>query len=81
MVASNENPNGLPALRVRHIDGDMATFTDIAGIGPNGAFLVRPDHFVAWRSPAPHLTGKRHSAVVGCRQVSGGRRRLHLRPP
>ncbi|UAK30907.1 hypothetical protein K8O92_23950 [Nocardia asteroides] len=76
IVASNENPNGLPALRVRHIDGDIATFTDIAGIGPNGAFLVRPDHFVAWRSPAlptsPENAIRQLLVVVRCRVAGGG---------
>lgn len=44
-------------LTADHTGGDTATFTDMAGIEPDGALLVRPDHFVAWRSPAflPHL--------------------------
>jgi hypothetical protein len=27
-------------------------FTDVYGISPSGAVLVRPDGFVAWRAPA-----------------------------
>lgn len=38
-------------LTAEHTDGDITTFTDMAGIEPDGALLVRPDHFVAWRSP------------------------------
>ncbi|OLF09945.1 FAD-dependent oxidoreductase [Actinophytocola xanthii] len=43
-------------LRVRQVttamvDGDESVFTDLAGAEPDGALLVRPDGFVAWRSP------------------------------
>ncbi len=42
-------------LRVRQItaamiDSDPAAFTEIAGTEPDGALLIRPDGFVAWRS-------------------------------
>jgi tetracenomycin A2 monooxygenase-dioxygenase len=46
---------GTDGVRVRQItaamvDGDSAAFTEMAGTGPDGALLVRPDGFVAWRS-------------------------------
>lgn len=31
--------------------GDAPSFADAYGIGPSGAVLVRPDGYVAWRSP------------------------------
>ncbi|OLT21351.1 hypothetical protein BJF79_46800 [Actinomadura sp. CNU-125] len=38
-------------------DGDLTEvtgrLTDGHGIGPAGALLVRPDGYVAWRSPGP----------------------------
>ena len=44
----------LDALRIGHIDGDVfdprCTWLRRRGIGPDGAILVRPDRFVAWRS-------------------------------
>ena len=44
----------LDALRIGHIDGDLfdprCTWLRHRGIGPEGAVLVRPDRFVAWRS-------------------------------
>ncbi|WP_079132156.1 FAD-dependent monooxygenase [Streptomyces nanshensis] len=43
------------AVRVGHLDGDFldprSTWVAHRGIGPRGAVLVRPDRFVAWRSP------------------------------
>lgn len=47
---------GLPldALRIGHIDGDLfdprCTWLRRREFGPQGAILVRPDRFVAWRS-------------------------------
>jgi len=47
---------GLPldAVRIGHVDGDLfdprCTWLRHRGIGPDGAILVRPDRFVAWRS-------------------------------
>lgn len=47
---------GLPldAVRIGHIDGDLfdprLTWARRREIGPDGAILVRPDRFVAWRS-------------------------------
>lgn len=38
-------------LTADQFDGDSAAFTEMAGIEPDGALLVRPDHIVAWRSP------------------------------
>ncbi|MEU3624251.1 FAD-binding monooxygenase [Amycolatopsis coloradensis] len=32
------------------VEGDPAAFTEMAGTEPDGALLVRPDGFVAWRS-------------------------------
>ncbi|MBF6468277.1 FAD-dependent oxidoreductase [Nocardia beijingensis] len=48
---------GIAGLQVRkvtaeHTGSDPDVFTDMAGIDPDGALLVRPDHFIAWRSPA-----------------------------
>ncbi|MGD0453076.1 MAG: FAD-dependent monooxygenase [Solirubrobacteraceae bacterium] len=46
---------GLPvdALRIGHLDGDLfdprCTWLRHRGIGPDGAILVRPDRYVAWR--------------------------------
>jgi 2,4-dichlorophenol 6-monooxygenase len=60
---------GLPldALRIGHLDGDLfdprCTWLRRRGIGPDGAVLVRPDRFVAWRrlraadDPAGELAG------------------------
>ncbi len=56
-------------LQVRQLTADhvdICRFTDMAGIGPDGALLVRPDHFVAWRSPT--LPGSPENAV---RHVTG----------
>lgn len=38
-------------------DGSGRPFVDVAGIGPGGALLVRPDGHVAWRHPGPSVTG------------------------
>jgi 2,4-dichlorophenol 6-monooxygenase len=52
---------GLPldGLRIGHADGDYldprSTWTRHRGHSPGGAVLVRPDRFIAWRSP--DLTG------------------------
>ncbi len=44
----------LDAVRIGHVDGDYfdprCTWLRHRGIGPDGALLVRPDRFVAWRS-------------------------------
>ncbi|MET7332133.1 FAD-dependent monooxygenase [Nonomuraea sp. NPDC005650] len=44
----------LDAVRVGHLDGDLldprSTWTRHRGHGPEGAVLVRPDRFVAWRA-------------------------------
>jgi 2,4-dichlorophenol 6-monooxygenase len=41
-------------VRIGHVDGDLydprCTWLRRRGIGPEGAVLVRPDRFVAWRS-------------------------------
>jgi len=48
---------GLPldAVRIGHLDGELydprCTWLRYREIGPEGAILVRPDRFVAWRSP------------------------------
>ncbi|WP_059005790.1 FAD-dependent monooxygenase [Streptomyces specialis] len=45
----------LDAVRIGHLDGDYrdvrSTWTRWRGHSPAGAVLVRPDRFVAWRSP------------------------------
>ena len=52
--------SGLPldAVRIGHVDGDLfdprCTWLRHRGIGPEGAILVRPDRFVAWRSIGAH---------------------------
>jgi 2,4-dichlorophenol 6-monooxygenase len=52
LAAEAELP--LDALRIGHIDGDLydprCMWTRRREIGPDGAILVRPDRFVAWRS-------------------------------
>jgi 2,4-dichlorophenol 6-monooxygenase len=60
---------GLPldAVRIGHLDGDWydprCTWLRVRGFGPEGAILVRPDRYVAWRSagaaddPAGALAG------------------------
>jgi 2,4-dichlorophenol 6-monooxygenase len=44
----------LDAVRIGHIDGDLydprCTWARLRQIGPEGAILVRPDRFVAWRN-------------------------------
>lgn len=44
----------LDAVRIGHLDGDhldpRCRWLRVRGIGPEGAVLVRPDRFVAWRS-------------------------------
>ena len=46
----------LDAIRIGHLDGDLfdprCTWLRHRGIGADGAVLVRPDRFVAWRSLA-----------------------------
>ena len=45
----------LDAVRIGHIDGDLydprCMWARSRGIRPDGAILVRPDRFVAWRNP------------------------------
>ncbi len=45
-------------MRIGHVDGDLfdprCTWLRHRGIGPEGAILVRPDRFVAWRSIGAH---------------------------
>ena len=44
----------IDTVRIGHVDGDLfdprCTWLRHRGIGPDGAILVRPDRFVAWRS-------------------------------
>jgi hypothetical protein len=54
------------------LGGDPAVFTDMSGTAPDGALLVRPDGFVAWRSvrlPAEPGAGLRSAlaTVLGVR--------------
>ncbi len=50
---------GIPidAVRIGHLDGDLfdprCRWLQVRGIADDGAILVRPDRFVAWRSPGP----------------------------
>jgi 2,4-dichlorophenol 6-monooxygenase len=52
-LASTGVPLG--AVRIGHIDGDLyhprCMWARNRGIRPEGAILVRPDRFVAWRNP------------------------------
>jgi 2,4-dichlorophenol 6-monooxygenase len=45
----------LDAVRIGHVDGDLydprCMWLSNRGVEPGGAVLVRPDRFVAWRSP------------------------------
>ena len=45
-------------MRIGHLDGDFfdprCTWLRQREIGPEGAILVRPDRFVAWRSIGAH---------------------------
>ena len=56
-AASELADAGIPvdALRIGHIDGDLydprCMWASRRGIGRDGAVLVRPDRFVAWRNP------------------------------
>jgi len=45
-------PAGRTALAVRRVDLPGREWPGWAGIGEDGALLVRPDHIVAWRCPA-----------------------------
>jgi 2,4-dichlorophenol 6-monooxygenase len=64
----------LDALRIGHLDGDLfdprCTWLRHREFGPQGAILVRPDRFIAWRSlgassdPAGELTAAL-GAVLG----------------
>jgi 2,4-dichlorophenol 6-monooxygenase len=53
-VAQGDVP--LDAIRIGHLDADLfdprCTWLRHRGIGADGAVLVRPDRFVAWRSLA-----------------------------
>jgi len=72
---------GLPldAVRIGHLDGDyldpQCRWLTMRGIGPEGAILVRPDRFVAWRhtgqaaDPRGEL-GRAFEQVL-CREVPG----------
>ncbi len=48
----------LDAVRIGHLDGDLfdprCTWLARREIGPDGALLIRPDRFVAWRSMGAH---------------------------
>lgn len=64
-------PSSVP-LRVHRLGGDLTdphdAFPSIAGIGPTGALLIRPDGFVAWRTPgscAPHHLGQALRTATG----------------
>ena len=46
----------LDAVRIGHLDGDLydprCTWLRHRGIASDGAILVRPDRFIAWRHPS-----------------------------
>ena len=48
------HPLPIDTVRIGHVDGELfdprCTWLRRRGIGPDGAILVRPDRFVAWRS-------------------------------
>jgi 2,4-dichlorophenol 6-monooxygenase len=54
LAAADDVP--VDAVRIGHLDGDLfdprCTWLRHRGIGSDGAVLVRPDRFVAWRAPA-----------------------------
>jgi 2,4-dichlorophenol 6-monooxygenase len=54
LAADDDVP--VDAVRIGHLDGDLfdprCTWLRHRGIGSDGAVLVRPDRFVAWRAPA-----------------------------
>jgi len=70
---------GLPldAVRIGHVDGDLfdprCTWLRRREIGPDGAILVRPDRFVAWRSMGaaanPRAELSRALSRILCRAV------------
>lgn len=49
-LTANTNDLRIRQITSAMVDGDPATFTEMAGTEPDGALLVRPDGFVAWRS-------------------------------
>ncbi len=57
----------LDAVRIGHLDGDLfdprCTWLRRREIGPEGAILVRPDRFIAWRSLG--AAGDPHAALAG----------------
>ncbi len=73
--------NGLPldAVRIGHLEGDyldpQCRWLTVRGFGPEGAILIRPDRFVAWRhlgraaDPRGEL-GRAFEQVL-CREVRG----------
>ena len=69
---------GVPvdAVRIGHASGDLLdprlTWTRLREHGPQGAILVRPDRFVAWRSPASsgECTGVLRDALASVLDLS-----------
>ena len=57
----------LDALRIGHVDGDLydprCAWVRHRQIASYGAILVRPDRFIAWRSPAS--SGEPRAALAG----------------
>jgi putative polyketide hydroxylase len=54
---------------------DAQGWHDLYGLGPGGVVLVRPDGYVAWRSPTPPATS--HMVVSALRTAAGHRPGLH----
>jgi 2,4-dichlorophenol 6-monooxygenase len=72
-AAAALSAGGLPvdAVRIGHLEGDLfdprCTWLRRREIGPAGAVLVRPDHYVAWRSlqAGEDPTGELAGALAG----------------
>ena len=68
----------LDAIRIGHLDGDYrdprCAWLRRRGFGPDGAILVRPDRFVAWRSLGAAADPRRELAralgTILCRDVA-----------
>jgi len=75
----------IDAIRIGHADGDYldfrSTWTLLSGHGEQGAILVRPDRFVAWRTASPSADPASEldaaiASVLGLSPSSEGANRL-----
>lgn len=75
--ASASTGVGVDSVRIGHIDGDLfdprVTWTKYRGISPQGAVLIRPDRFVAWRSAgaAPDVPTATTQLTAALRSILG----------